>query len=558
MLGYAREELIELTFQDITHPEDLDADLAQAQRLFAGEIRSYSLEKRYRRKDGSVVWGMLTGSVVRDAGGTVEYAIAVVRDITDRKAVEAQRAQSERDYRTLFEASHDAILLMDMTGTIVNVNQRAAQLYGYSREELIGSPIGLLSRNVERGRAHAERAIAGAPETRFETTHARKDGRVVELEANSVVVRYGGRDVVLTSYHDVTEEKRLLRALEANERRFRALVEHGYDMIAILDPQRRIRFASGSTMQTLGYAPDELTGRTLGESVHPEDLPRLAELYASVIDSPHARPSLVCRLRAKNGEWRWCEGGAVNLLHVEGVEGIVVIARDVTEHRELAARLEQARRVESLGRVAANVAHEFNNVLMAIQPLAQILERKPQDAERVLRAASQILASVKRGGVIASEILRFANPRAPLRQHVEVAPWLATAVEELRPVAGSRVALSVTADDSLAVSADPIQLHQLLANLVLNARDAMPIGGAIHLRAQRDGRYAAIAVRDSGTGIAPEIRARLFEPLFTTKRNGTGLGLALCQQIVTAHGGTIEVHSPAEGGTEILVKLPAA
>ena len=565
MLGYSRDELMSLTFQDITHPDDLDADLAEAQRLFAGEIRAYSIEKRYIRRNGTIVWATLTGSVVRDETGAVDYAIAVVRDITERKRSEAARRQAEKDYRTLFESSHDLVLLIDPeNGTIISANRRALEVYGYSVDEIVGLSMSRLASDVDRGREQVRRVMAGAPEVRFESIHRRRDGSAVHLHAALAVVDFGGREVVLATYRDATEEDRLLRALSASERRLRQIIEHGYDAIQIVDETGVVRFASGAALATFGYTAEKLVGRPLSAAVHPEERETVEELFREVAATPDARRTVVCRVPMTDGRTRWCEGTGVNMLGVEGVEGIVVIARDVTDRRELETRLEQSRRVESLGQVAATVAHEFNNVLMTLQTITELVARKHAAAADVLRLAEQLRAAVQRGRSIAAGILRFSNPSTPVRQRLQVGPWLSKTADELRHVVGAGVALTCTAAPSLAIDGDPEQLHQLVTNLVLNAADAIGRSGTIAIDALRTRQAAPgepwveIAVTDSGPGIPPDLHSRIFDPLFTTKRNGTGLGLSVCQQIAAAHGGMIRVEAQARGGAVFVVSLPAA
>ena len=564
MLGYSTEELMQLTFADITHPDDLDADLAEARRLFAGEIRSYQMDKRYIRKDGSLVWASLTGSVVRDAAGAVEYAIAVVRDITERKVREAAHRQSEKDYRTLFESSHDVILLVDPeNGTIIAANRRAAERYGCSPDELTGRSMQTLACEATEPRRRLQELLEGACEVEFTTTHRRSDGSLVDLHARVVLVQYGGRDAFLATYRDVTAENRLMRIVAESERRFRSIVEHGYGILAIVDGEARVRFASGAVERTLGHAADALMGSCFFDFVHPEDREQLVEVFAALAAQPDFRPNVVCRIAHQNGEWRWCEGSGVNMLAVDGVEGIVIVARDITERMELEARLEQTRRVESLGRVAATVAHEFNNVLMTIQPVADILTHRYASTPQLARFGAQLAAGVNRGRVMVGAILGFANPKTPVRHEIRLQQWLAELAHELHTPLGPRVELTIDAPEPLALDADPDQLHQLVMNLVLNARDAMPNGGAIRVAASSVAagaggqRVVELAVHDTGSGISPELQSQIFEPLFTTKAKGTGLGLSLCQQIAAAHGATIAVETGEQGGAVFRVRFPS-
>jgi CheY-like chemotaxis protein len=216
------------------------------------------------------------------------------------------------------------------------------------------------------------------------------------------------------------------------------------------------------------------------------------------------------------------------------------------------------------------MAHEFNNVLMGIQPFAEVIRRGTASDEKLQKAASQIISSVTRGKRVTQEILRFTQPSEPAFQSIVLADWLHQLLPELRAMIGQRVAIEVEAP-SRPVSArcDPAQLQQVIMNLVLNARDAMPNGGTItltiddsHDRQFTFGRVpdsmTLLAVRDMGSGMTAEVLQNIFEPLFTTKRLGTGLGLALAQQVIARHGGSIHVESAPGKGTTFSILLQAA
>jgi two-component system cell cycle sensor histidine kinase/response regulator CckA len=232
------------------------------------------------------------------------------------------------------------------------------------------------------------------------------------------------------------------------------------------------------------------------------------------------------------------------------------------EQRYAEAQLERARRMDSLGRVAGTIAHEMNNVLMSIQTALSALRESP-DRHQAERTADQIQAAVKRGQRVTEEVSRFATPIVPQTAVADLTAWLKVFVAELRAFVGESVAVDTdVAANELRSAVDLRQLEQVITNLASNARDAMPEGGRLVIGLRRTSRtnhaYAEITVADSGSGMPPEVLARLFEPLFTTKRNGTGLGLAVSCQIVTAHGGDLYVESTPGVGTVFHVLLPEA
>jgi signal transduction histidine kinase len=230
---------------------------------------------------------------------------------------------------------------------------------------------------------------------------------------------------------------------------------------------------------------------------------------------------------------------------------------DITERLQLQHQLEQLRRIESLGRVAATVAHEFNNVLMGVLPVAQLMARGPLSETLNARMSDLIMHSVSRGRRLTEQILSFSKPVDPAPVLIALDEWLKALTPELRTLAGKSVEVNVEARaSSLVVSIDPPQMQQVLSNLVVNAGHAMPKGGTLTITADCEGDTVTLTVADQGTGMSPETLDQIFEPLFTTKRNGTGLGLAVAQQIVARHLGTIQVTSKLGKGTTFKIILP--
>ncbi len=240
------------------------------------------------------------------------------------------------------------------------------------------------------------------------------------------------------------------------------------------------------------------------------------------------------------------------------------VDRALREYRErhdrvaLQTRLERANRVESLGRVAATMAHEFNNVLMSMMQSGSLLERFYGGDERCARLVDHISGAVSRGRRITSEVLRFSNPVKPASQTFGIKEWLERIAPELESLVSPRgIRLQVrTPDEPPVVRADPEQLHQALLNLVLNACDAMPAGGDLTLDLLATADRVLLRLSDTGRGMPPETLAKIFEPLFTTKRHGTGLGLAVVHQIVTAAGGNVDVQSSLGIGTTFTIEFP--
>lgn len=335
------------------------------------------------------------------------------------------------------------------------------------------------------------------------------------------------------------------------------------------DRKARCTDVNRAAAEILGRNKQELMGAPIGEVFATAES---TKPFSLEVAAPGERP--VVRdavLRRPDGSTVPVEYSVAPFSRISGLAGVVVTFTDATPRRRLEAQLEQANRVESLGRLAANMAHEFNNVLMGIQPFAELMTRNIS-AEKREQAAKHIQTAVRRGKNVAGDILRFTRPLDPVRSAIDVEEFLGSFVTEALRVIGNAPEIRIDVEGRLFVDGDRNQLHQTLTNLALNARDAMPGGGQIVIRATRErgsarfsfgvveqpDRFVHLAVADDGVGIPADIIGHVFEPMFTTKKSGTGLGLSIVHQIVKRHGGQIFVESVVGKGATFHLFLPAA
>ncbi|HXH91317.1 MAG TPA: PAS domain S-box protein, partial [Thermoanaerobaculia bacterium] len=394
------------------------------------------------------------------------------------------------------------------------------------------------------------------------------DGSILEAEIHGSVIYVDNRRIIIGAAVDVTGQAAINRRVKEREEYFRALTENVSDVIAILDTEGRITYVSPSAERVLRYSTEELIGSSHFALVHPDDRDRVIASFQRLVAA--GRNPVSCepyRLRRKDGAWRLLESVGTNLLHHPQVQGLVISTRDVTERKALEQELEQLHRLTSLGRLSAQVAHEFNNVLMGIQPVVEVIRRYGANNPRLLRFSDLVAASISRGKRITTDILRFGRPAQLTLHPVKVDDLIRQVSEEIRPMLPDSIALSVDAGEvpqDVTVSADRAQLSQVLINLALNARDAMlASGGTLTLGLSPDQprelqqRFIHFTVTDTGEGIASENLPHIFEPLFSTKKIGTGLGLSVVFQIVAAHRGHITVESEPGIGSTFHLYIPS-
>ncbi|HEX9084358.1 MAG TPA: PAS domain S-box protein, partial [Gemmatimonadaceae bacterium] len=480
----------------------------------------------------------------------------IIRWIEADSLMEDAASQSLR-----LEALLDAIPVaayMVENGRLVYINAKFASTLGYTKTELMtmSSPAGVIvSEQQSFVREIMRRREAGDhDEIRYVTQVRCRDGTILDAEVHGSIVKVDGRRFLIGAAVDISEHTREHKRVQDREEYFRALTENALDVIAILDEAARVCYITPSAEVVTGFAPHELIGTEYRDRIHPEDRGRFDRDFEDLVRGARSPVATAAyRFRCKNGSWRSLESVGANLLSQPHVRGVVLNTRDITDRKVLEEQVEQLHRLTSLGRLSAQVAHEFNNVLMGIQPITDILRRRYWDDPQLSRLAEAIGASIARGKRITTDILRFARPAQLTLQTVDAKPLIRQTGEEIRSLLPETIAMTSTVGDGpLYANADPAQLSQVLINLALNARDAMQSTGGTLTLSVSSGRpfdassgpeFIHFTVTDTGEGISEDHLPFIFEPLFTTKKTGTGLGLSVIWQIVTAHRGHLSVES---------------
>ena len=550
-----------------------------------GEPASVTLR---RRRGHATRYIRLTVSAIHDPAGRADALLVAIRDCTHERIIEQELAESERRYRDLLELSPEAIAIHDHD-RILYINPAGIDLIGAERpDQIIGRPLldfvpAEYHPIVRERRRDLERGARFA--TLSEQKLTRVDGQTIETEVVAIPIRYGRGGAVQVVIRDLTGRKRAEAGLRASQERFRLLTEGVRDYaIMMLDPLGHIVSWNSGAERLTGFRADEATrvhfSRLFAEEDGAGDGPSTILEHAA----KHGRYEAEGWRLRKNGSRFWASVAVTALYDPEhNVVGYAKIVRDLTERREAEAalrrsedHLRQAQKMEGIGRLAGGIAHDFNNLLTAIQGHAQfLLEDLPADstphadAEEIKRAAD-------RAAALTRQLLAFSRKQVLQPQLLDMNLVIRDMQKLLRRVIREDIELITSLDDDVwPVLADAGQMEQIVMNLAVNARDAMPGGGTLTIRTTnaalesttgyaglvvRPGEYVQVTVSDTGVGMDRETQTKVFEPFFTTKPEGqgTGLGLATVYGIVKQCGGTISLYSEPGRGTTFKILIPRA
>jgi len=509
---------------------------------------------RLRRFDGGELDAEVSLSAHRSGSGRV---LVWLRDVTAERAARAR-------LQFLVEGSPRYFFyLQELDGSLSYVSPSVESITGRPVSAWLSaadwfateSPVNLEAR--ARTIRHLRGELSVGPAL-VEVEHA--DGHPVLLEVYEFGRHAGGKLIGLHGVaHDVTQRARAEEALRRSEERFRTLVESLGEGVGIVDPDERVVFANPAAEAIFGMPPGTLVGRSLEALVTPESAAKLRT--GTERRRGGATDSYDIEVVRPDGARRTVVLTATPHAEASGYAGAFVIFRDVTERRSIEAQLRHVQKLEAVGLLAGGIAHDFNNLLQAMLALAQVIEARAEDAGRVRALATEIADHVRRGAALARQLLLFSDRGTAHREVLDLGEVVRRGAELLRRLLPEHVALAVPAvAEPLPVNGDRGQLEQVLMNLTVNAAEAMPEGGSLVVGCGRAGGEAWLEVTDTGHGIPEDVRSRIFEPFFSTKRagGGSGLGLAVAHGIVTGHGGRIDVTSAVGNGSTFRVTLPLA
>jgi PAS domain S-box-containing protein len=584
MLGYSRQEMGNITFVDITHPDDRVETQGLSQAVRDGKINSYRTEKRYLKKNGDPVWTVVRATAIRNDDGSIKNWLGLMVDITGHKKAKEALAESEKKYRRLFESSAVGILVAQIEDQKFNyANFTICNMLGYGPEELTRMGVNDIHPQEDLPFVLDEfKALARGEKRLAENIPCLcKDGTKIFVNINSTIMEIDGIECNVGFFQNISERLKSEEALRQSEEKYRNVLEGIEEGYFEVDLAGNFTFFNGSMAKITGFPSKELMGSNNRDLTSQKTAKKIFQVFNRVYRTGRSARVLNYEIITKDGSKKILEVSASLMRNSDQKPiGFRGLARDVSEQliaekekERMATQIRQAQKMEAIGTLAGGIAHDFNNLLMGFQGNLSLMLMEMSPDNPYYDYLTNMEDYVKRGSDLTRQILGFARGGK-----YEVRPTNLNDLLEQSSQLFGRTRKEILIHKKFqknpwAVEVDRGQIEQVLLNLFVNAWQAMPTGGDIFLETENvtlkeedwdkpytlnQEKYVKIAVADTGVGMDKRTLGRIFEPFFTTKEvsRGTGLGLASAYGIIKNHNGMIEVTSDMGHGTTFTIYLP--
>lgn len=571
LTGFTREDVLGKTSTEI----DIWHDLADRSRLVESlKSKGYceNLEAKFRKKDGSLTSALMSARVI--LLNNAPHIISITRDIKELKRAEQEILAQKKLFETMFNAITDAIVITDTDHRIQLSNKGLETTFGYKPKELIGQTTEVLYASSNNYNASGKAVFDGesTPTTDLYTTwYKDKYGRIFPAETFGTKL-YDNNDIWIGNLgvmRDITERKQA----EADLERLKVAIEQAGEVVVITDTEGVIQYTNPAFERTTGYTLEEAhlqNPRILKSGL--QDEPFYKNLWDTIASGQTWSGRMVNK--SKDGSLYTEEATISPVVNTDGqITNYVAIKHDITEQLKLEAQYTQAQKMESVGRLTGGVAHDFNNILAVILGYTEMALEQVSPTERLHSDLEKIYDAANRSADIVRQLLAFSRKQTIAPKVLDLNETVAGMLNMLRRLIGEDIDLTWTPKANLAlIKIDPSQVDQILANLCVNARDAIDGVGKITIETNtvkldqeycndnlgfKPGEYVKLSLSDDGCGIEKEVAAKIFEPFFTTKGlNGTGLGLSTVYGIVKQNNGFINIYSEPGEGTTFKIYLP--
>ena len=492
---------------------------------------------------------------------------------TKEKEAERRLRESEERYRALFSRAGDGIFIMSLDGKLIDINESFARMHGYDTAELLQMNIKDLD-TPETSRkfpGRVARLMAGETLT-IEVEHYHKDGHVFPLEVSASLISFGGESYIQSFHRDITDRKRVEDALRSSEEKYRLVVENANDAIVIAQ-DGRILYANSRFFDFIGEPAEKLVGNTFIGLIHPDDREWVVGYHTMRMRGEPAPMIYEFRLVNNEGETLWVENSLV-LTTWQGRPATLSFLRNISQQKQLETQLIQSQKMEAVGRLAGGIAHDFNNLLTVITGYVDLILGKQGKEDPFRKEMMEIKSAADKTAELTRQLLAFSRKQILQPKIIDLNNIVANMENILRRLIGEDIELLADLEkDAATVLVDPVQIEQVIINLAVNARDAMPDGGRLVIQTKNavlddsfarehpsvvPGPHVVLSISDNGVGMSQGTKSKIFEPFFTTKEKGkgTGLGLSTTYGIINQSKGHIVVESVQGSGTTFRIYLP--
>jgi two-component system, sporulation sensor kinase A len=553
IVGYTINELLNLTWQDITHPDDLSVGSEAAEKLMEGKIDKYQTEKRYIHKLGNIIWVQVCISLVRDKHGEPQYFLSQTQDITARKTEQEQLKKIEKLYHLIAENSQDIIYFSTPDSVCHYVSPAIKHLLGYEPNEIIGK-LGLFLWHPDDLKQYLAIRELNVGVCTCRILHKKGHYIWFEIQLKTVRNEQNQTEFIVGIARDITKRKKTERLLEESENRHRSLLKYTPVGICAMDLTGKFIEVSPSYEMMTGYSSQELFSMTFRDVIHPQSLAWGEERFRK---APTGEiPDVEFALQHKNGSRIEVIASSSPIIINGETKGIYVITKDITNQKQTEELLLKAEKLSLIGELAAGIAHEIRNPLTSLRGFVQLFQ-SDNKANTKEYFYNLMLSEIDRINEIVSEMLVLAKPANEKIHLSSVSEKLDHVITLFEGQAHLfNIVINKDFDKNLPLIASQGSLKQVFINVLKNAIESMPNGGEIQVQARLMKDGICIRVIDQGCGIPEDILSKIGTPFYTTKEKGTGLGLMVSQRIIQNHEGAMRIKSKEGQGTTIEVFLP--